>query len=574
MRHARLVRAGLAATLLLHLAVPAPARPPEIPADRLHTLPEGVRTPRPRVPKTPPPGLEIVNPAEFCRADAMVISWTSWHAQELIDMCLAVAGDDRVLVCVSSASERNQASVQLSAAGVEMANIDFFLTVDGSVWVRDYGPYCAYDDGELAVVDFFYGLGGSYDDIPIYIAQDEGLPWYQSSLLHHGGNHITDGNGMGFFSTNLTAHNPGWSWAQIENEMKDYLGLRSLVVFGTMEGDVTGHCDMFVKLLNDTLFVVGEYAEPGDAVGDDAAFLDDLAASLDALTNLDGRDFEVRRLPMNPIGGIYDYNRTYVNSLILNDRVLVPIYDTELDARALQVYAECLPDHEIVGIDCRGVIQYLGAIHCISSALHHDNPLIILHAPLAAAQFGEAPVLDCRLNPRFTDRDVELHYRPAGGTAEIIAAEFSGGVWRAQLPPLADDIDYWFVARAHTAALTMETALPADAPAVVFTVDVQGETAVGPAPRLARALTARPNPCNPRTVFAFALDRPASVDLRIYDVAGRLQRRLLDGRRLYDDQEVAWDGRDDAGQALPSGIYLARLQAGPERSVMRVSLVR
>ena len=74
----------------------------------------------------------------------------------------------------------------------------------------------------------------------------------------------------------------------------------------------------------------------------------------------------------------------YTNSLILNDRVLVPIYDTELDARALQVYAECLPDHEIVGIDCRGVIQYLGAIHCISSALHHDNPLIILHAPLAA----------------------------------------------------------------------------------------------------------------------------------------------------------------------------------------------
>jgi len=563
------------ASVVLLLAATVPAQPPEIPASRLHTLPEDLRDPRPRVPKVPPPGVEIVNPAEFCRADAMIISWTSWHAQELTDMCRAVAADDRVFCCVNSSSELVQANAYLSAAGVNMANVDFFQTADGSVWIRDYGPFCAYDDGELAISDYYYGLGGSVDAIPVYIAQEEGLPWYRSNLVHHGGNHITDGNGMGFFSENLTNHNSGWSWPQIEQEMADYLGLESLVVFGTMEGDMTGHCDMFVKLLNDTLFVVGEYADPADAVGDDAAFLDDLAAALDDLKNLDGRDFEVRRLPMNPIEGIYNYNRTYTNSLILNDKVLVPTYETEWDAPALQVYAECLPDHQIIGIDCRDVIQYLGAIHCICNTLHDANPLVILHEPLATVAYGEAPLLDCRLNPRFTDREVELHYQPAGGTRETIVAEFSGGVWRAQLPPLTEDIDYWFTARANTDALTMETALPEDAPAGFFTVDVEGGTAVEPAPRLTRALTARPNPFNPRTVFGFSLDRAAPVDLTVYDVAGRRQRRLLDGGRLAAKaHEVVWDGRNDAGQALPSGIYLARLQAGPERSLMRVVLVR
>jgi len=546
----------------------------EIPANRLHRIPPGVHDPPPRTPRTPPTGLEVVNPAEFCRADAMIISWTSWHAQELLDMCLAVAVDDRVLCCVYGSSEQSQAYSQMNAYGVNMANVDFLQTADGSVWIRDYGPFCAYEDGQLVISDFYYGLGGAVDAIPIAIAQSEGLPWYRSNLVHHGGNHITDGNGMGFFSSNLTDHNSGWSFAQIEQEMEDYLGLESLVVFGRMEGDMTGHCDMFVKLLSDTLFIVGEYEHPGDAVGQDAAFLDDLAATLDGLQNLDGRDFEVRRVPMNPINAFYTYNRTYTNSLILNDKVLVPIYDTEYDAPALQVHAECMPDHEIIGINCEDLIQYLGAIHCVSNTLHDANPLIILHEPLVVADAGDTPVLSCRLNPRFTDREVEVHYLPKGGVEEEIVAVFQGGVWHAQLPVVSDDFAYWFTARAFTDALTMETTLPADAPATVFNVDVQGPSAVAFTAAEA-TLTARPNPCNPRTSFCFVLPDGAEVDLVVYDLAGRRQRQLLTDTWLpYGEHRIVWDGQDNGGRALPSGVYIARLTAGQTRLLQRVTLVR
>ena len=82
-------------------------------------------------------GEEIGNPAEFCRAEAMVINWTSWHSCELVGMCLAVADDDRVICCVSSSSQQTEAYSAMNAAGVNMANIEFFDTDYTSVWIRD-----------------------------------------------------------------------------------------------------------------------------------------------------------------------------------------------------------------------------------------------------------------------------------------------------------------------------------------------------------------------------------------------------------------------------------------------------
>ena len=565
--------------LLLGLApaTAALAGDAEIPPSRLHAIPDGAREARPPGERTPPPGDEIVNPAEFCRAEAMIIYWTSWHSQELIDMCLAVADDDKVICCCSSSSQQSQAHSMMSGAGVNMANIDFFVTASGSVWIRDYGPFCVYDDGALSITDCMYGAGGGIDMIPVYIAQEYGLPWYQSSLVHHGGNHITDGNRMGFFSENLTQYNSGWSMQQIREEMQAYLGIDSVVVFGRMQGDATGHCDMFVKLLSDTLFVVSEYESPEDGVGNDYYFLNDLAATLDGMRNLDGRDFAVARLPLNPIEqGAYYYNKTYTNSLILNDKVLVPIYNTRYDARALQVYADCLPGHEIIGIDSEDVIEYLGAIHCISNTLHHANPLMILHEPLAWAPAGSAPVLSCRLNPRFADREVELYYSPGPGLPrEVVTASFADGVWHAPLEIVYDDFDYWFVARAYTDAGTMETTLPENAPAQVFTCTVSGGTDVASAPMLRRPLAAWPNPFNPQATLGFALSREASVTLEVFDAAGRLQRLLLAGERLpAGGHEITWDGRDGAGRALPSGVYLCRMAAAGETSTRRLMLLK
>jgi len=83
-----------------------------------------------------------------------------------------------------------------------------------------------------------------------------------------------------------------------------------------------------------------------------------------------------------------------------------------------------------------------------------------------------------------------------------------------------------------------------------------------------------PNPFNPQTVLPLALARAQTVDLAVYDVAGRRVRTLLSGPLAAGDHEVRWDGRDDAARELPSGTYFARLRtrAGPE--IRPLTLVR
>jgi len=82
------------------------------------------------------------------------------------------------------------------------------------------------------------------------------------------------------------------------------------------------------------------------------------------------------------------------------------------------------------------------------------------------------------------------------------------------------------------------------------------DAAPPPAPA---AVTVAPNPFNPRTEFRFRLAAPAAVSLEIHDLRGR--RLWTSPVRALDAgaRALGWDGRDDAGRALPSGAYLYRL---------------
>ncbi len=86
---------------------------------------------------------------------------------------------------------------------------------------------------------------------------------------------------------------------------------------------------------------------------------------------------------------------------------------------------------------------------------------------------------------------------------------------------------------------------------------------------------AAPNPFNPRTVIRYDLPQPARVDLRIYDLAGRLVRTLVNGETLAaGSHEAAWNGRDDSGRPLPAGTYICRLKVPALVATERLTLVK
>jgi hypothetical protein len=82
------------------------------------------------------------------------------------------------------------------------------------------------------------------------------------------------------------------------------------------------------------------------------------------------------------------------------------------------------------------------------------------------------------------------------------------------------------------------------------------------------------NPFNPRAVLRYALQTAGHVDVSIYDLAGRRVAVLVDGELQAGEHRTVWDGCDDGGRHVPSGVYLAHLRADGERRTLRLTLAR
>jgi flagellar hook assembly protein FlgD len=84
-----------------------------------------------------------------------------------------------------------------------------------------------------------------------------------------------------------------------------------------------------------------------------------------------------------------------------------------------------------------------------------------------------------------------------------------------------------------------------------------------------------PNPFNPLTTISYELARAVPVKLCVYDVAGRLVRGLRDGGVEQAGRHcVEWDGRDDRGLRVASGVYIYRLEAGDLVTTRRMVLLK
>ncbi len=84
-----------------------------------------------------------------------------------------------------------------------------------------------------------------------------------------------------------------------------------------------------------------------------------------------------------------------------------------------------------------------------------------------------------------------------------------------------------------------------------------------------------PNPFNPITSIQFSVpDNAGPVELHVYNVSGRLVRTLVDDELTAGPHSVVWNGKDDSGRSLASGIYFAKLTAGGETAERKMALLK
>ena len=85
---------------------------------------------------------------------------------------------------------------------------------------------------------------------------------------------------------------------------------------------------------------------------------------------------------------------------------------------------------------------------------------------------------------------------------------------------------------------------------------------MGDLPGRTLAVGNHPNPFKPLTKISVSLDRDGYASLDVYDMQGRRVRRLVGDVLKAGEHSIVWDGQDDSGRKVGSGVYFAKLISG------------
>ncbi|MDP2983673.1 MAG: FlgD immunoglobulin-like domain containing protein [Candidatus Latescibacter sp.] len=100
------------------------------------------------------------------------------------------------------------------------------------------------------------------------------------------------------------------------------------------------------------------------------------------------------------------------------------------------------------------------------------------------------------------------------------------------------------------------------------------EDATAEAPQVFTLKQNLPNPFNPATTIGFALRKSSQVSLKVYDLLGREVVTLANGEKSAGEHRVIWNGSDNSGKQVSSGVYLYRLIAGGREETRKMLLAR
>ena len=265
-----------------------------------------------------------------------------------------------------------QITKYLERLGVSTEHINWFVEPTNSIWMRDYGPHFIYDNSsdDWGLVDFhYYDSRPDDDDTPIFVSEYHGVSLVdrqtEDVVYTEGGNIAHDSLGTVFYSERTYDRNPDVEEAIIDDRILTAFQSHANIVLKDPQLDATGHIDMFMKLVNENTIIVGQYDQ--DEI--DYQVLEDNVAILENTTNGAGEAWNVIRIRQPDAyydAFVFPVVRTYTNSLLVNNVILLPVYGIDDDIEAIQTYEMAFPDREILPINAESIIRAAGAWHCVT----------------------------------------------------------------------------------------------------------------------------------------------------------------------------------------------------------------
>ena len=315
---------------------------------------------------TDPPSAPVRNIAEFERMSGVLIRYPFGISTSII----AEMAEDLTIYCLVSSGLQNSAYNSMNNGGVDMDNVEFVLGSTDSYWTRDYGPWWVVDGNrEVGVVDFTYNRPRPNDNnAPSKMSNYLNTPYFATDVITAGGNYMTDGLGIAASSSLIYEEN-SMSNNQIHQDMLDYYGIHTYHAIDDPNNTYIDHIDCWGKFLSPQKVLLR-------SVPSSHAQYDEIEEVVDYFENIPnahGEPWEVYRV-------YTPSNQPYTNSIILNDKVLVPIMNSSWDDDALAVYEEALPGYEVLGFT--GSWESTDALHCRTKGIPDLEMLQIFHNPI------------------------------------------------------------------------------------------------------------------------------------------------------------------------------------------------
>lgn len=437
--------------------------------------------------------------AEWEPALGALVAWPPMVPEELL---VEIAEDDRLFLLVDDDAAQREAEAKLEDLGIDLEVVDFILVGDSSSlsWPRDWGPFALFDGegmfhladprfldypsatpackGRLYSMDIL-GLDPIDDNATEVVAKTLGFPDLRLPFALTGGNALVDGHGTAFSTCVMLNENRrylGVSEDEFYRAVEARLGISNYVIVPNFEWFGIQHIDCLLKPLDEETILVKRVPEGHP----DHGTIEEIVTYLATLTNPHDRPYRIVRIDTPPyLLGHFVAN--YTNSLILNEKILVPLFGIPGDEAALQTWRELMPGYEVIGFENPGPWgwSWLDALHCRVRAMWDPEMLYMHHRHLdehleAAPSYRVETLIRDHSGAGLLEEELKISWRlrgqnewqegvlRAGSNPETFVASISG-------PESGDTVEYFLSAADQSGR---HQTLPRGAPEGFYTFTV------------------------------------------------------------------------------------------------------
>jgi len=278
------------------------------------------------------------------------------------EIAYKIAAFEKVLICFEDENTIKHLKHQ---------NFIFKKVKNNDTWARDFGAISVKIDNEIKLLDFkFNGWGlkfaANYDNL---ISRKIFNIYKSYNFVLEGGSIDTNGEVLLTTSKCLLEENRNYpmSKEEIDNFLKKELFVKDIIWlnYGFLEGDDTdSHIDTLARFVNKNTIVYCK-SQKDDIHHEELKNME---------KELKKTSFNLIPIPL-PLPKYYENERlpaTYANFLIINDAVILPVYNDKNDKYVIDLFKEIF-DREIIPVNANVLIRQHGSIHCITKEYFNNS---------------------------------------------------------------------------------------------------------------------------------------------------------------------------------------------------------